>query len=129
MSAEEPISPRPAAAGVPGWVSEHYRQIDAAQVDAYTADFAPDVELRYGSSPPIRGLVAVREALERGHADHAMAHVIVGCWQHEDTTILELDTTYTFRDGHTRLTPSVAILHHNAAGLLDSVRVYLERPR
>ena len=45
-----------------------------------------------------------------------------------DTTVLEFDVVYTYPDGHSHLVPSVAILHRGASGLLDSLRVYVERP-
>ena len=97
-------------------------------MDAYTQDFDPDVELRFASRPPVRGRQAVHDALAKGHADHAVAHTVVGCWEEGETTILEFDVVYTYPDGHSHLVPSAAILHRGPGGLLDSLRVYVERP-
>jgi len=127
MTTDELSTPRPPVAGVPAWVIEHYRLVDAGDVDAYTQDFDPEIELRFASSPPIRGRQAVRDALAKGHAEHEMAHTFVGFWQSGDTMILEFDVTYTYPDGHGRFAPSVAILHRGRSGLLDSLRVYVER--
>jgi len=128
MTTDELSTPRPAVTNVPDWVVEHYRQVDAGDVDAYTQDFDPDVELRFASRPPIVGRQAVRDALAKGHAEHGMDHTFVGCFESGDTTVLEFDVRYTYPDGHSHLVPSVAILHRGASGLLDSLRVYVERP-
>jgi len=125
---EQLISPRPALAEVPAWVREHYALVDAAQVDRYVESFAPDVELRFGSRPPVRGRVAVRDALAHGHAEHAMAHTVINCWQAGDTTILEFDVRYTYADGHSLLLPSVALIRRDADGLTTSLRVYVDKP-
>ena len=119
---------RPALDAVPQWARDHYALVDAAAVDAYIEDFDPEIELRFASSPPVRGRAAVRDALAAGHARHEMAHTFVGCWEDGDTTILEFDVVYTHPDGHTRGMPSVAILRRGASGLIDSLRVYMERP-
>jgi len=129
MTADELHTRRPAITNVPDWAIEHYRQVDAGEVDAYTQDFDPDVELRFASRPPITGRGPVRDALARGHAEHRMEHTFVGCFESGDTTILEFDVVYGYPDGHSHLVPSVAILHRGPSGLLDSLRVYVERPR
>jgi ketosteroid isomerase-like protein len=118
---------RRAAASVPDWLREHYALVDAAEVDRYCEDFSEDVELRFASHPPVQGRAAVRDALAAGHAEHAMAHTIVNCWESGADTILEFDVRYTYPDGHSHLVPSLAIIHRNAAGLTDSLRVYIEK--
>ena len=124
-----PETPRPGAASVPEWVREHYALVDAADVDRYSEDFSEDVELRFASHPPVRGRAAVRDALAAGHAEHAMAHTIVNCWESGEDTILEFDVRYTYPDGHSQLVPSLAIIHRNSAGLTDSLRVYIDKAR
>ncbi len=92
MTTDELSTPRPAVTNVPDWVVEHYRQVDAGDVDAYTQDFDPDVELRFASRPPIVGRAAVRDALAAGaRRARRMAHTFVGCFEAGDTTILEFD--------------------------------------
>ena len=70
---------------------EHYALVDAGDLDRYIRDFAPDIELRFASNPPVYGRDAVREALAGGHAEHEMAHTVVSCWEVGETTILEFD--------------------------------------
>ena len=125
---EHPATPRPQTVVVPEWVREHYALVDAAALDRYIDDFAPDVELRFASNPSVRGRDAARTALAAGHAEHDMAHTVVGCWSVGDTTILEFDVVYTYRDGHSHTVPSVAIARRNADGLIDSLRVYVDKP-
>lgn len=125
---EHPATPHPPTVVVPEWVREHYALVDAAALDRYIDDFAPDVELRFASNPSVRGRDAARAALAAGHAEHDMAHTVVGCWSVGDTTILEFDVVYTYRDGHSHTVPSVAIARRNADGLIDSLRVYVDKP-
>jgi ketosteroid isomerase-like protein len=123
------LAPRPALPDVPAWVREHYALVDAADVDRYVESFAPDVELRFGSHPPVRGRAAVRDALAAGHAEHAMAHTVIGCWESGADTILEFDVLYTYADGHSQLLPSVALIRRDSGGLTTSLRIYVEKPR
>jgi len=125
---EHPATPSPQTVVVPEWVREHYALVDAAAVDRYIDDFASDVELRFASNPPVRGRDAARAALAAGHAEHDMAHTVVGCWAVGDTTILEFDVVYTYRDGHSHTVPSVAIARRTADGLIDSLHVYVDKP-
>ena len=74
------------------------------------------------------GRDAARAALAGGHAEHEMAHTVVGCWSVGETTILEFDVVYTYPDGHSHTVPSVAIARRNADGLIDSLRVYVDQP-
>ena len=126
---ESTATRRTPLAGVPAWVREHYALVDAGDVDRYVQDFAQDVELRFGSHAPVRGRAAVRDALAAGHAEHEMAHTIVGCWEVAETTILEFDVLYTYRDGGRELVPSVALIQRGTDGLARSVRIYVEKPR
>ena len=121
-------SGRPAATDVPGWVREHYRLVDAAEVDRYVEDFAPGVRLRFANNPVVVGREAARAALARGHAHHDMAHTIVGCFESGATVTLEFEVAYTFRDGSQATVPSCAVIHRDADGRFDDVRIYLEMP-
>jgi hypothetical protein len=118
---------RAPAADVPQWVRDHYALVDAADLDAYIEDFDPQIELRFASAPSISGREAARTALARGHAEHAMAHTVINCWEVGETTILEFDVIYTYPDGRSHAAPSVALIHRGASGLIDSLRVYVER--
>lgn len=123
------LAPRPALADVPAWVREHYALVDAAEVERYSESFSDDVELRFGSHPPVRGRAAVRDALAAGHAEHAMAHTVIGCWESGDTTVLEFDVVYTYPDGRSQRVPSVALIRRDDEGLTTSLRVYVDKPR
>jgi ketosteroid isomerase-like protein len=125
----EQTTPRPPAPDVPEWVRAHYRLVDAAAVETYVEDFAEDVELRFGSQPPIVGRAKARDALAGGHARHTMQHTIVGFFEDGATAIAEFDVLYTFSDGATSRRPSCAVMHRNDDGLIDSLHVYLEPPR
>jgi ketosteroid isomerase-like protein len=117
---------RPAATNVPDWVVEHYRLVDSAALDRYIGDFHPDVELRFANLPPARGRDAARAALAAGHADHDMAHTIVGYFEDGATSIVEFRVRYSYRDGRDSTVRSCAVIHRDEHGLFDSVRIYLD---
>ena len=125
---EQPTTSQPTAVVVPDWVRDHYALVDAGDLDRYIEDFALDAELRFASNPPVRGRDAVREALAAGHAEHDMAHAVVGCWTVGDTTILEFDVVYTYPDRHSHTVPSVAIVRRGAEGLIERLHVYVDKP-
>jgi ketosteroid isomerase-like protein len=123
----EPPQPRPPATNVPDWVREHYALVDANAVDTYVERFAPDVELRFASHPPVHGREAARVALAAGHAAHDMQHTIVGVFEDGDTTVVEFDVVYTYRDGRVLHAPSLTAMHRGPDGLFDSIRVYVDQ--
>ena len=78
------------------------------------------------SRAPVLGRDAVRDALGAGHAEHDMRHTIVGVWEGGDTTIVEFDVDYTYRDGRTLSVPSLTLLRRRA-GLIESMRIYVDQ--
>jgi ketosteroid isomerase-like protein len=113
-------------AAAPDWLRDLYRLVDAGELDRYLDEhYADDAELRFASGPPVRGRAAIREALGHGHAAHDMRHHFRNVWQVGDTTLVEFDVRYTFRDGSVLDTQSLAILERSG-GLVRSLRVYLD---
>ena len=114
------------AVEVPGWLRDLYRLVDAGELDRYLDEhYAEDAELRFASGPFVRGKPAIRAALAHGHAAHAMRHEFRNVWQAGDTTIVEFDVRYTFRDGRVLDTQSLAILERRDERV-RSLRVYLD---
>lgn len=124
--AEDTPNRRAAATNVPDWVRDHYRLVDAAELDSYINDFDPNVKLRFANTPPVTGREAAREGLAKGHAHHDMAHTIVGFFEDGDTAIVEFEVDYTYRDGNSARIPSLAVIHRSTEGLFDDVRIYLD---
>jgi ketosteroid isomerase-like protein len=110
-------------------VREHYALVDAADLAGYIEDFAPEVRLRFANNPVVVGREAAREALAGGHAHHDMAHTVVGFFEAGPTVTLEFEVDYTFRDGREETVPSCAVIHRDADGRFDDVRIYLDLPR
>jgi ketosteroid isomerase-like protein len=127
MTPEQTID-RPAATNVPAWVVEHYRLVDAAEVERYVEDFHPDVEVRFANNPPVQGRDAARAGLAAGHAHHDMEHKIVGYYEDGQTSLVEFLVHYTYRDGREFTLPSCAVIHRDDDGLYDFVRIYLDLP-
>lgn len=118
--------PADAASDVPDWLVDLYALVDAAEVDRYLDEYyVEDAELRFASGPTIRGRAAIRDALGHGHDLHDMDHSFRNVWQSGDTTIVEFDVTYTFRDGSTLDTQSLAILERDG-DRVRAMRVYLD---
>jgi ketosteroid isomerase-like protein len=116
-----------AAPQIPAWVVELYTLVDAGELDRYLAEFyADDARLRFASGPQVQGKPAIREALGHGHAVHDMDHTIRRLWQDDDTTIIEFDVRYTFRDGSALDTQSLAVLERGDDGLIRDMRVYVD---
>jgi ketosteroid isomerase-like protein len=121
MSPDDPLPP-----DVPAWVVDLYSLVDAGEVDRYLEEhYAEDAELRFASGPVVRGRAAIREALGHGHEAHDMRHTFRNVWQAGDTTIIEFDVSYTFRDGNVLDTHSLAILERSW-GRVRALRVYLD---
>jgi ketosteroid isomerase-like protein len=111
---------------VPHWVADLYALVDAGELDRYLEEYyADDAELQFASGPTLRGKAALREALGRGHDAHAMRHTFRNVWESGDTTIVEFDVSYTFRDGNVLDTHSLAILEREG-DRVRALRVYLD---
>ncbi|MEN3281243.1 MAG: hypothetical protein V7607_2383 [Solirubrobacteraceae bacterium] len=111
---------------VPDWVVDLYALVDAGEVDRYLDEYyADDAELRFASGPTVRGKTAIREALGHGHDAHDMRHTFRNVWQAGETTIVEFDVSYTFRDGNVLDTHSLAILERRG-DRVRALRVYLD---
>jgi ketosteroid isomerase-like protein len=116
-----------AATEVPDWVAELYTLVDAAEIDTYLERFyADDATVRFASTPVARGKDEIRAGLGHGHAAHDMEHTIVGVFEDGDTTVIEFDVTYTFRDGTALDTHSLAVARRNEDGLIDAMRIYVD---
>jgi ketosteroid isomerase-like protein len=112
---------------VAAWIVDLYALVDSAQVDRYLDEYyADDARLRFASGPVVQGKPAIREALGHGHAAHDMAHTFRNVWQQGDTTVIEFDVRYTFRDGNVLDTQSLAILERGEDGLIHDMRVYID---
>src|SRR4051812_13883037 len=111
---------------VPDWVKDLYDLVDAGELDTYLdRHYADDAEITFASAPPARGRTAIREALVHGHEAHDMDHTIRNLWQEGDTTIVEFDVTYTFRDGTSLATRSLTILEREG-DRVRNMRVYID---
>jgi ketosteroid isomerase-like protein len=113
---------------VPDWLRRHYEAVDDARLDDYLADFADDVELRFGAGPVVRGKGEVRAALAEGHARHRMSHEFLRVWESGSTTLAEFAVTYTYPDGRVETVPALTVLER-PSGLVTSMRVYIDRLR
>jgi hypothetical protein len=115
-----------ASVDVPEWLIDHYALVDAGDVDRYAADFGPDIIIRFGAQPEVRGLDAVRAALAAGHRRHTMEHTFVNVWETDGTAIIEFEVRYTFPDGAVEIVPSLAVIDH-VQQVIHSLRVFIDR--
>jgi SnoaL-like domain len=106
--------------------------IDALDIDAFTALFAPDGRLLTVDGRIANGRAEVREVIGRFAADlRATNHRLTAEWHPEpDVWIAELDATYELTN-YAQLGPYArAIVLHNGSGGIRELRIYglHERP-
>ena len=114
----------PEQVSVPGWLREHYRLVDQGRLDDYCRDFTDDIEIRFGSNPPMRGLDSVRTALARGH-ERGMHHVFERVWTAGSTVIVEFTVTYTLADANEITLPVVSVIERRGE-LVSRLHVYID---
>ncbi|MFJ8106549.1 nuclear transport factor 2 family protein [Streptomyces sp. NPDC096132] len=100
--------------------------IDAVDIDALVAHFAPDGTQRFGNQEPARGRAAIAEANRSflGSLD-GISHRVMSVIGHDRTTAIELEVTYRV-GGRTVTIPVATAYDTNADGLISDYRVYFD---
>jgi hypothetical protein len=103
---------------------EVFGAVDSLDSPAFAAFFAPDGRITFGNSPALEG----RETVEAGTAGFlgsidGIHHEVVHEWNVGADTIVELQVTYTRKDGNLVTIPAVSIWTVDAAGLITDYRV------
>jgi len=104
-----------------------FDRVDALDAKGFAQFFAADGGLTFGNGPTMVGPEQVEAGCNGFFETIAgMRHAIVNEWQVGDQTIVELEVTYTRKDGDEVGNPVVSIWASDAAGLITDYRVFFD---
>ncbi len=100
--------------------------VDRMDAKAFASHLAEDGLLRYANNDEVVGREAIEAAIA-GFFDtiKGISHHIVGQWDVGDTTIVQLEATYTRMDDGTVTLPAVTI-YRRGDELIDDYRVFVD---
>ena len=100
--------------------------VDRMDAKAFASHLAEDGLLRYANNDEVVGRDAIEAAIA-GFFDtiKGISHQIVGQWDVGDTTIVQLEATYTRMDDGTVTLPAVTI-YRQGDELIDDYRVFVD---
>ena len=103
-----------------------FEKVDAQDIPGVAGYFAEDAIMIFGNAEPLVGRRAIVEANEQFYTSiTAIRHSIRNEWTVGDTTILELEVTYTRLDDKDVTLPAVS-LWHTTDGLITDYRVFYD---
>jgi ketosteroid isomerase-like protein len=106
--------------------TEVFGDVDRMDVKAFASHLAEDCVLRFASAEEVAG----REAIEAAIAGFfstikGLRHHVVEQWDVDDTTIVQLEVTYTRMDDRRVTIPAVTI-YRRGRDLIDEYRIYVD---
>ena len=100
--------------------------VDRMDATAFTSHMAEDCVLRFANSDEIVGRDAIEAAIAGFFTTiKGLTHRIVEEWEVDETTIVQLEATYTRMDDRKVTLPAVTI-YRRGADLIDEYRVYVD---
>ena len=104
-----------------------FEVMDAMDVATLTSFFAEDGQVVFGKGEPLLGIGEIGTGTTAFFATIAgLYHEIVNEWNVGDDAAIELKVTYDRKDGQQVTIPCVSIFHTDAAGKIDTYRVYFD---
>jgi ketosteroid isomerase-like protein len=106
--------------------TEVFADVDRMDAKAFASHLADDCLLRFGNADEVVG----RDAIEGSIAGffttiNGISHQIVDQWDVDDTTIIQLEATYTRKDDSQVTLPAVAVWRRGS-DLIDDYRIYVD---
>jgi ketosteroid isomerase-like protein len=106
--------------------TEVFGDVDRMDAKAFASHLAEDCVLRFANADEVAG----REAIEAAIAGFfstikGLRHHVVEQWDVDDTTIVQLEVTYTRMDDHRVTIPAVTI-YRRGRDLIDEYRIYVD---
>jgi ketosteroid isomerase-like protein len=106
--------------------TEVFADVDRMDAKAFASHLSEDCLLRFGNADEVIGRDAIEEAIAGFFTTiKGISHQIVHQWDVEDTTITQLESTYTRRDDRKVTLPAVAVWRHGG-DLIDDYRIYVD---
>lgn len=100
--------------------------VDRMDAKAFASHLAEDCLLRYANNDEVVGRDAIEVAIAGFFSTiNGISHHIVEQWDVDDTTIVQLEATYTRMDDHRVTLPAVTI-YHRGNDLIVEYRVFVD---
>jgi ketosteroid isomerase-like protein len=106
--------------------TELFADVDRMDAKAFASYLAEDCVLRFANADKVVGRDAIEAAIAGFFSTiKGISHHIVGQWDVDDTTIVQLEATYTRLDDGRVTLPAVTI-YRRGADLIDDYRVFVD---
>ncbi len=106
--------------------TEVFADVDRMDAKAFASHLAEDCLLRFGNADEVAGRGAIEEAIAGFFTTiNGISHQIVDQWDVDNTTIIQLEATYTRKDDRKVTLPAVAVWRRGSE-LIDDYRIYVD---
>ena len=106
--------------------SDLFADVDLMDAKAFVSYLAEDCVLRFGNADELYGRDAVEEAIDGLFGTiKGLSHRILQEWDVGDTSIVQVETTYTRMDGG-RVTLPAVVVGRRGGELFDEYRIYTD---
>ena len=106
--------------------TEVFADVDRMDAKAFASHLAEDCMLRFANADEVVGRDAIEEAIGGFFSTiKGLSHHIVGQWDVDDTTVVQLEVTYTRMDDRRVTLPAVTI-YRRGGDLIDEYRIYID---
>lgn len=106
--------------------TEVFADVDRMDAKAFASYLAEDCMLRFANADEVVGRDAIEEAIGGFFSTiKGLSHHIVEQWDVDDTTVVQLEVTYTRMDDRRVTLPAVTI-YRRAGDLIDEYRIYID---
>jgi ketosteroid isomerase-like protein len=103
-----------------------FADVDRMDAKAFASHLAEDCLLRFGNAEELVGRDAIEESIAGFFTTiNGISHQIVDQWDVDDTTIIQLEATYTRKDDSQVTLPAVAVWRRGG-DLIDDYRIYVD---
>jgi ketosteroid isomerase-like protein len=107
--------------------TEVFADVDRMDAKAFASHLAEDCLLRFGNADEVIGRGAIEAAIAGFFTTiNGISHRIVAQWDVDDTTIIQLEATYTRKDDRKVTLPAVAVWRRGGE-LIDDYRIYVDQ--
>jgi ketosteroid isomerase-like protein len=107
--------------------AEVFADVDRMDAKAFASHLAENCLLRFGNADEIVGRDAIEESIAGFFTTiNGLSHHIIDQWDVDDTTIVQIEATYTRKDDRQVTLPAVAIWRRSSGDLIDDYRIYVD---
>jgi ketosteroid isomerase-like protein len=107
--------------------TEVFADVDRMDAKAFASHLAEDCLLRFGNADEVVGRRAIEEVIAGFFTTiNGLSHRIVDQWEVDNTTIIQLEATYTRKDDRKVTIPAVAVWQRGS-DLIDDYRIYVDQ--